>query len=185
MVQQVDDNALFAAWRRLVQGLRQQDGRGQVGVHVGVQGADGESAGIVVCKQRCVVHDTSHGPKFRLHLRQQLAHGVFLGQVAGEGVGAPAQRNNFRDEAERFIVRRAVMHGNIPAVARQAQGDGATDAARGARDEGDAGCAVWRCRCWCHVFTVSRCGVSGLAVAGTGGLRRRFATIRYVSSRTR
>ncbi|MNS56804.1 hypothetical protein D3C72_896760 [compost metagenome] len=37
LIQQVDDHGLPAAWGGLIQRLRQQDGSGQVGVHVGVE----------------------------------------------------------------------------------------------------------------------------------------------------
>jgi len=138
LVQQVHNNGQAAFRRGVVQGACQLDRRRHIGVHMRVQPGVAEIQVAVVIEQGSVVHHAVDPLQRFDRRRQQAAHGLLIGQVAPQGDGAPAQGGNSLRHFARFVVRVAVVDGDVPAGARQAQRDFAAQAAAGAGYQGHA-----------------------------------------------
>jgi SAM-dependent MidA family methyltransferase len=182
LVQQIDDHRLRTVRRGRVQGLRQQQRRGQVDAHMGVQQGGVEGGGAVVFEQRCVIDYASDRAQCGGAL-QQAGDALGIGQVALQRQRAPAQGFDVGYGGLRLLRGLVIMQRNVPALPRQRERDHAADAPGGAGDQRD----FWG-RLRCDFFWIRNHGFqyntamqlqlpapSGDALAASASLQRLIA----------
>ncbi|MNL20113.1 hypothetical protein D3C87_1413460 [compost metagenome] len=143
LVEQVDHHAALGGLvaigaKRLVHLTRQQQRRGHVGAHVGVERGVGEARRHVVLEQRGVVDQAGRHAERVGAGGDQLGGGRFVGQVGLQHGSPAAQAADLRGERLGFVARAVAVDRHVPASRGKFQRDGTAQAACAAGHEGDA-----------------------------------------------
>ena len=135
LVEHVDDQALHTVRQLGGEGLGQQDGRAQVGLHVRLPGLHGQGLDAVVAEHRGVVDQEGDGAQ-RLGRAADQGRGVELvGQFGRDRRGLAAQLADLGGHRLGFVRRAAMMDGDVVAGLGAGERQGPPDPARRAGDE--------------------------------------------------
>jgi hypothetical protein len=136
LVEDVDDGR---AVRRLPREyLGQQHRRPQVGVDMVVPALAGDGVQPVVGEHRGVVDQNRQRPQRPGRAADQVMDGDHVGQIGGQGDGAPAQGLDLAGHAGGLVPGVAVVDGHVETRRRQFETDRPTDPPRPAGDQGAA-----------------------------------------------
>ena len=101
-----------------------------------------KSAALSYSNSEALLTTQPTGPSASIARASRRAHRGFVGQVALQQRGAPAQRAHAVGGLARLGLRAAVVHGHVPAGLRQPERDRAPDAPAGAGDQRNLRAAV-------------------------------------------